>query len=114
MFSELNKEIDMLNIGIIMFASFMAIQAMTIGVAIFQDPAELGSEIPELRDMACIEYPHGDEPSQFLCMTPDQLPWYTSESDMVKARTNWDCDEGDDLYATICFNEDGTRMYSHR
>ena len=98
----------MLNIGIIMFAAFMAIQAMTIGVAIFQDPAELGSEIPELRDMACIEYPHGDEPSQFLCMTPDQLPWYTSESDMVKARKAYTCEDG------ICYNEDGTRLYSQR
>lgn len=111
---NLTKEIDMLKLIAIGVGAFLGIYLTTIAVAMFQDPAKLGAEIPELRDMACIEYSHDYQPSQYLCMMPDQLAWYQAESDNLKARTNWDCDEGDDLYATICFNEDGTRMYSHR
>ena len=105
---NLTKEIDMLKLIAIGVGAFLGIYLMTIAVAMFQDPAKLGSEIPELRDMACIEYSHDYQPSQYLCTMPDQLTWYQAESDMLKARTTYTCED------EVCFNEDGTRAYSQR
>ena len=98
----------MLKIISALIGAFLGIYLTTIAVAMFQDPAKLGAEIPELRDMACIEYSHDYQPSQHLCMMPDQLAWYQAESDRVKARKAYTCEDD------ICYNEDGTRLYSQR